>query len=149
MEIKAILQKPYTTNELMNFIVECNHNQGYILEETDTELQALGYTKEELALQEQERVSKLCLTAADVERAIYQAKGMDFDDILAFVSDNLPADLDIKALKIELKANNFYRGNPYVDAVGTLLGFTKGQLDNFFKTNDYTCLLEKEVLADA
>ena len=49
--------------------------------------------------------------------------------------------LDLKALKIELKANNFYRGNPYIDAVGTLLGFTKEQLDEFFETNDYTKLM--------
>ena len=69
-------------------------------------------------------------------------KGMDFDDILAFVTANPPQGLDVKALRIELKANHFYRGNPYVNAVGALLGFTSEQLDKFFKTNDYTCLLE-------
>ena len=52
MEIKAILKKPYTDNERMDFIVEYNHNQGYVIEETETELQALGYTEEELKLQE-------------------------------------------------------------------------------------------------
>jgi beta-mannanase len=66
---------------------------------------------------------------------------MDFDDIIAMVTQLQPEGLDIKALKIELKANNFYRGNPYVDAVGSLLGFTKEQLDKFFETNDYTYLL--------
>ena len=48
-----------------------------------------------------------------------------------------PEGLDVKALKIELKANNFYRGNPYVDAVGTLLGFTKEMLDKFFTDGNY------------
>ena len=100
MEIKAILKKPYTDNERMDFIVEYNHNQGYVIEETETELQALGYTEEELKLQEKERISKLFLTGADVERGIYQAKGMDFDDILAFVTANPPDGLDIKSLKI-------------------------------------------------
>jgi hypothetical protein len=47
--------------------------------------------------------------------------------------------------KIELKANHFYRGNPYVSAVGALLGFTSEQLDKFFETNDYTVLLPVEV----
>lgn len=47
------------------------------------------------------------------------------------------------------KANNFYRGNPYIDAVGTLLGFTKEQLDEFFETNDYTKLLSDETDADS
>ena len=61
---------------------------------------------------ERERIAKLYLTGADVERGIYQAKGMDFDDIVAMVTQLQPEGLDIKALKIELKANNFYRGNP-------------------------------------
>ena len=144
MEIKATLQKPYTETQRMDFVVEYNHNQGYEIEETETELQALGYTEEELVLQDKERIAKLYLTGADVERGIYQAKGMDFDDIMAFVMANPPQGFDVKALKIELKANHFYRGNPYVNAVGALLGFTEEQLDKFFETNDYTCLLPKE-----
>ena len=113
-------------------------------------------TAEEIA----QRKAMLNLTAADVERAIYKAKGMDFDDVIALVeqyNENLPSPLvgegqgegsttiDIKALKIELKANNFYRGNPYIDAVGQLLGFTSEQLDNFFETGDYTELLTNTV----
>ena len=143
MEIKATLKKPCTEAERMGFVVNYNHNLGYKIEETETELQALGYTEEEIALQERERIAKLYLTGADVERGIYQAKGMDFDDIVALVTQLQPEGLDIKALKIELKANHFYRGNPYVSAVGELLGFTIGQLDKFFETNDYTTLLSQ------
>ena len=105
----------------------------------------------EQAQKERERLDMLNLTAADVERAIYKAKGMDFDDVVALVeqyNEAAPMDaegessaIDIKALKIELKANNFYRGNPYINAVGTLLGFTSDQLDNFFETGDYTELI--------
>lgn len=95
----------------------------------------------EQELKERERIARLNLTGADVERGIYKAKGMDFNDILAYVTQLQPEGLDIKALGIELKANNFYRGNPYVDAVGALLGFTSEQLDKFFETNDYTNLL--------
>ena len=101
-------------------------------------------TDEQKELEEKERIAKLYLTGADVERGIYQAKGMDFDDILAYVTQLQPEGLDIKALKIELKANNFYRGNPYVSAIGALLGFTDEQLNKFFETNDYTVLLPKE-----
>lgn len=100
------------------------------------------------AQKERERIAKLNLTGADVERGIYQAKGMDFDDILAFVMANPPVGLDVKALRIELKANHFYRGNPYVEAVGGLLGFTSEQLDKFFETNDYTCLLPVEEIKE-
>ena len=101
--------------------------------------------EEKQAQNEHERIAKLYLTGADVERGIYQAKGMDFDDITNFVIANQPEGLDIKALKIELKANHFYRGNPYVEAIGNLLGFTSEQLDKFFETNDYTVLLPVEV----
>ena len=150
------LEKPVSIQQRADFIVEHNHNNGLRIEETDTALYALeawellegdevidnteAYEQEQ-ALKEKERIAKLNLTGADVERGIYQAKGMDFDDILAFVMANPPQGLDIKALKIELKANHFYRGNPYVNAVGALLGFTSEQLDKFFETNDYTTLL--------
>lgn len=97
----------------------------------------------EQAEKEKERIAKLNMTGADVERGIYKAKGMDFNDILAYVTQLQPEGLDIKALGIELKANNFYRGNPYVDAVGALLGFTKEQLDKFFEDGNYEHLLVK------
>lgn len=138
MEIKATLQKPYSEDEKMNFIVEQNHKLGYKIEEGEESLQAFGYTEDELQAKEHERINMLSLTAADVERAIYKAKGMDFEDILKLVENN--PDIDLKALKIELKANNFYRGNPYIEQVGTLLGFTPEMLDEFFETGDYTKL---------
>ena len=124
------------------------------VEETDLEYVLNGdeyVLKDEVYEQEQaqkevERIARLFLTGADVERGIYQAKGMDFDDILDFVKANPPEGLDIKALKIELKANNFYRGNPYVDAIGGLLGFTKEQLDLFFEYNDYKYLIPEPVV---
>lgn len=103
-------------------------------------------TEEEKIQEETKRIAMLNLTAADVERGIYKAKGIDFDDILTLIeaqplNENGEAILDIKALKIELKANNFYRGNPYINQVGTLLGLTSQQLDEFFETNDYTKLM--------
>lgn len=142
MEIKAELIKPYTDEQRMKFIVENNHKKGYTIEEADKALLALGYTEEEKQAQEKQRIAMLSLTSADVERGIYKATGKDFDDVVAMVTELQPIGLDIKALKIELKANNFYRGNPYVDSVGSLLGFTKEQLDLFFETNDYTMLLK-------
>ena len=144
------LDKPYMEQEKINFIVEQNHNLGYEIKETDEALEAWGYTEEEIEQAEKERIAKLFLTGADVERGIYQAKGMDFEDIVEMVETMQFAQapqvegIDVKALKIELKANNFYRGNPYVSAIGALLGFSDEQLDLFFETNDYTVLLPKE-----
>ena len=144
MEIKAELKKPYTETQKIDFIVTYNHQLGYKIEETETTLQALGYTEEEIKQEEKERIAKLYLTGADVERGIYKAKGMDFEDIVTYVTQLQPEGLDIKALKIEWKANNFYRGNPYVVAIGQLLGFTEEQLNLFFEDGNYEHLLPKE-----
>lgn len=116
-----------------------NESEKYIYQDGQIILDPEFEAKE--AQKERERIAKLNLTGADVERGIYQAKGMDFDDIVAMVTQLQPEGLDIKALKIELKANHFYRGNPYVSAIGGLLGFTIGQLDKFFEFNDYTYLI--------
>ena len=153
MEIKAVLNKPYTTEQRIKFIVENNHKRGYEIKETETSLIAWGYSEEEKKQQEKARIALLNLTRADVERGIYKAKSMDFEDIIKLVTDidesnGFITPIDIKALKIELKANNFYRGNPYVDTVGNLLGFTSKQLDKFFETNDYTYLLPTEEVKD-
>lgn len=47
MEIKAELKQPYTENERVDFIIEYNHKQGLLINETETELQAIGLDKEE------------------------------------------------------------------------------------------------------
>ena len=147
----------------------CSNNKYAYDKKTNSIILNSNYQAEQ-AQKEAERISMLSLTAADVERAIYKAKGIDFEDVIALVEQSSPpgeraefvsegseltnsgegsvaagaSAIDIKALKIELKANNFYRGNPYIDAVGSLLGFTKQQLDEFFETNDYTKLMTPE-----
>ena len=145
MEIKTKLIKPYTEEQKLNFIVEQNHNNGYEIRETETALEAWGYTTEELEQQEKTRIAQLSMTGADVERAIYQAKGIDFEDILTLVksqeNSSQAYNIDLKALKIELKANNFYRGNPYINQIGELLGFTTEQLDQFFETKNWQTLI--------
>ena len=151
MELKTKLGKPYTEKQRIDFIVEMNHNNAYEIRQTDTALEAWGVSDEDIALQEAERIAMLHLTSADVERAIYNAKGLDFNDVISLL-EKQKATIDIKALQIELKANNFYRGNPYIDAVGTILGFTKEQLDKFFDTNDYryltTCKLKVNAIPE-
>lgn len=138
MEIKAILQKPYTEAQKMNFVVAYNHQLGYTINETETELQALGYTQEELDLQEKERIAKLSLTKREVFLGLYQAKGVTPDMIKAQITDPMAL--------IEFEyANDYYRFNPLIDIVGASLGITPEQLDKFFETKDYTVLLPIEV----
>ncbi len=143
MEIKAVLNKPYTEEERENFIVEYNHNQGYAIEETETELKALGYTEEELEQFERERIAMLSLTRGDVFRGLLQAKQITRTQIRAMIENN--ETLSILEKEMALidfdEALNFYRGNVLINTLGMALGITSEQLDKFFETNDYTCLL--------
>lgn len=148
------LEKPYTDKERANFIIRYNHDKGLIIDETSTALYALEawekledeviidnteeYQQEQLQ-REAEYIAMLCCSTIDIERAIYKAKGVDFDDIISYLK-TVPL-VDVKAFKIELKANNIRRGNPCIDIIGTVLGLSKVQLDEFFKTNDYKKLL--------
>ncbi len=136
MEIKLILEKPYTEEQRLNFIVINNHQQGYEIRETETELQAWGYTEEEKQEQERERLDRLTLTPADVERALYKAKQMDFEDLKALIVQALPT-VDIKELSIEFRAKDFYRGAVangmrLFDVVGALLGYSSDDMDYLF-----------------
>lgn len=145
-EIGEIEEKYLVTADMAELIKENPNNfkiqNEEIAQKTETEIE------EEKVQEEAERIAMLNLTAADVERAIYKAKGLDFDDVITLIQAQPLTEtgeplIDIKALKIELKANNFYRGNPYISQVGTLLGFSSKQLDDFFETNDYTKLLSE------
>lgn len=136
MKIIATLNKPYTEEERIEFIVEYNHNQGLTIEESETELQALGYTEEELEQFERERIAKLKLTKREVFLGLFQAKGIRPDMIKAQITD--------PAVLIEFEyANDYYRGNPLIDVIGSQLGITSEQLDKFFETNDYRVLLSE------
>lgn len=145
-EIGEIKEKYLVTNEIAELIKENPNNfkiqNNEIVQKTESEIE------QEKAQEEAERIAMLNLTAADVERAIYRAKGLDFDDVITLIQAQPLTEtgeplIDIKALKIELKANNFYRGNPYINQVGAILGFSSKQLDDFFETNDYTKLLSE------
>lgn len=91
MEIKAKLDKPYTDEDGCNFIVEYNHQQGYEIRETETELQAWGYTKEEKEQQEIERVASLTMTALDFIGVLQQ-----FGLTLEQINEHLESHLELK-----------------------------------------------------
>ena len=94
-------------------------------------------TEEEIAVKERERLDSLTLTPADVERALYKAKGMDFEDLKALIAEQIPT-IDIKALAIEFRAKDFYRGAVangirLFDVVGALLGYSSENMDYLFE----------------
>ncbi len=87
--------------------------------------------------QERLRLDALTLTPADVERALYREKQMDFEDLKALIALQLPQ-VDIKGLAIEFRAKDFYRGAEangirLFDVVGALLGYTPADMDYLFE----------------
>ena len=137
MEIKSELLKPYTEEQKLNFIVEQNHKNSYEIRETETALEAWGYTEEEIQEQERERINLLSMTKREMFLGLYQAKQITPDMLKAQITDP-------QAL-IEFEyANDYYRGNPLIDVIGGQLGFTSEQLDKFFMTKDYHELLPVE-----
>lgn len=146
------LEKPLSIEERAKFIVEYNHNLNLRIEETELVIYALEEWEElvgdevidnkevweaKQAQAEKERIAKLKLTKREVFLGLYQAKGVTPDMIKAQITDP-------QAL-IEFEyANDYYRGNPLIDAVGATLGITPEQLDKFFETKDYIYLTVQE-----
>ena len=96
--------------------------------------------EEEKRQKERERLDRLTLTPADVERALYKAKSMDFEDLKALIAEKIPT-IDLKALAIEFRAKDFYRGAEaggmrLFDIVGALLGYTPDDMDYLFKNKE-------------
>ena len=113
-----------------------DYEQGkYIV--VDGELVLNPDWEEEKQREERQRLDGLTLTPADVERALYKAKAMDFEDLKALIVAQIPA-IDIKALSIEFRAKDFYRGAEadgirLFDVVGTLLGYNSEDMDYLFE----------------
>ena len=117
MEIKSTLNKPYTEEQRMDFIVSQNHNLGYEIRETETELQAWGYTQEEIEEQEQARIQALSMTRSDFFDGTIKAFGADADDLLLVIQQVLQT-LEISDIEKKVAINNyknalnFYRKHP-------------------------------------
>lgn len=148
MKLITKIDKPYTEEEKINFIVEQNHNLGYEIKETDEALEAWGYTQDEIEQQEKERIALLSLTRGDVFRGLLQAKGVTRAEIRSLIENNeLLTILQKEMALIDFdEALNFYRGNALIDTLGLALGISSEQLDRFFETNNYTVLLDESSL---
>ena len=149
MEIKAQLNKPYTEEQRIDFIVEQNHKQGFEIRETETALEAWGYTQEEKEQQEAERIANLHLTRGDVFRGLLLAKGItraEIRGIIEAMPEGTPQEKIAKeyALIDFDEALEFYRGVALIDTLGAQLGITSEQMTKFFETKDWHELITTE-----
>lgn len=65
MEIKATLNKPYTSAQYADFVVENNHKKGYEIRITEQAAEAWANTDEEV--QEQEKQARMEELKAELE----------------------------------------------------------------------------------
>ena len=143
MEIKRKLEKPYTDEQRIKFIIKYNHEQGLLIEETETELHALGYTDEELQQQEKERIAKLNMTRGDFIEGMIVAFDKDENDIIALIEELPITDMEKKIYINRVRnALDFYRGYPVIDVLCGKLGISTDKMTEFFETKDYKVLLE-------
>ena len=92
-------------------------------------------TDEEIKQKERERINLLSLTKREVFLALYKAKGITPEQIKEQITDT-------EAL-IEFEyANEYYRGNPLIDLIGTKLGYSCDDLDYLFLNKDLPQKLE-------
>ena len=98
MEIKAQLNKPYTEEEKINFIVEQNHKLGYIIEEQEDKLVALGYTEEEIKEREKQARN------AEIDTKIKELQEMALPEILQGNTANIKIYNDVIASLLENKS---------------------------------------------
>ena len=106
MEIKATLQKPYTENQRMDFIVDNNHKLGYEIKESETALEAWGYTEEEKEEQEHERIQALSMTRSDFFDGMIMAFGLDSKELRVIV-ENVLGQINITPVQIRVALNNY------------------------------------------
>ena len=146
MEIKASLGKPYSDEQRISFIVENNHNQGYEIRETETALQAWGYTDEEKEQQEAERIAQLHLTRGDVFRALLLARQVTRAQIRGLI-EQMPEETPEQQIAKEYalidfdESLDFYRGVALIDTLGQALVIMSEQMTEFFETNDWHVLI--------
>lgn len=152
--VSMMLTDEYGSNNVQNIEVDKNlydnvrefgteyyiYQDGEIIENPDYASAVI--------IKERQRLDALTLTPADVERALYRAKGMDFDDLKNFIHEQLPY-LDIKALSIEFRAKDFYRGAEangmrLFDTIGFLLGYTPEDMDYLFENKELPSISDGE-----
>jgi len=83
MEIKDKLDKPYTKEQKLEFIVTNNHTLGYEIRESETALEAWGYTPEEIEEQRKE------LRKLEIDTKIKELQLMALDDIMQGNEENI------------------------------------------------------------
>ena len=136
------LDKPYSLKDRAFFILQ---NKDKQIVETETALYAIEVFEKivddnvvdnseqyiyELEQAEKDRIAHLSLTKREVFLALYNAKNLKPEDIRSQIADE-------KALIEFDYATEYYRGNPLIDTIGAMLGFSSDDLDYLFEHKEF------------
>lgn len=105
------ITKPYTQRECIDFV---SKNMYYTIKETETELQAWGFTDEELEQRRQEWVNNLTMTPLDFIKVL-MSLGLTLEQVNAFLESHL-----------EVKMQLTYCNSVYCGVVKSFLPITIG-----------------------
>lgn len=126
MNVIAKLEKPYSQEEYINFIIQYNRKLGCVIEFRENDIVALKETDEELAQREKKRIAMLKMTPRDFLLAVVDM-GVDYSKIKELMASNPQVEIELQY------CNNVYRGNPLLDQLCGNFGVTAEQLDELFK----------------
>lgn len=144
------LNKPFSEEERMDFVVRFNHCQGLSIHEGAEALYALEPNEilvnglpqldpnwqEKQSQLESARLAQLSLTKREVFLAIYKYSGI--------LPEQIREKITSKEALIEFDyANEYYRGNPLIDSIGSSLGYTKDLLDYLFEHKEFPPIKEE------
>lgn len=115
--------------------------QGYYIFDGKNIVENSQFEKEENE-RKKEKTAKLSLTKREVFLAIYKDKGLTPEDLKEqlknYASDLSSENFDITSAFIEFDyANEYYRGNPLIEQIGNMIGYTKEQLDYLFEHKEF------------
>lgn len=113
------------TEELYNLYQKTPNKYIYL----DGEIVENPNYEAEEAQKERERLDMLSLTKREVFLALYKAKGLTPEQIRSSITD-------MEALIEFDYANEYYRGNPLINAIGEQLGYSVEELDYLFENGE-------------
>lgn len=140
-----ILKKPYSNIQRIEFVNQFSFLEGKKILETNEALYALeqnqtvidGRIVEDIDYEKnlketrKKLAAKMSISSSKLERAIYNSKSMDFDDVIEFIKENND-EIDLKPLKIELKNTKIKRSNVLISKMLNILGYCNDDIDNLF-----------------
>lgn len=83
-------------------------------------------TPEQKEQEEKERIANLSLTKREVFLALYKDKGLTPEQLRSQITD-------VEVLIEFDYANDYFRGNPLIDKIGLMLGYSSDDLDYLFE----------------